>query len=424
MIDSLSFHCGAGLLLAFLFSIVGCGRAPTETPSSSPPAVTVSYPLQRQVEDYEEFTGRTAAIDSVQVRARVSGYLMQINFKEGAEVNENDVLYEIDPRPYQASLDQAEAQVRLQEANLRYQEALYNRDVKLTGTQAVSQEELQKDLAARDTARASVTSAQANLEQARLNLSWTKVLAPISGRIGRTLVTRGNLVIADQTLLTTLVSMDPMYAYFDVDERTMLRVQQLIREGKFHSTREGARVPVWLGLATESDYPHEGIVDFVNNQVDPSTGTLLIRGSFPNPKPPVGVRVLSPGLFVRIRVAIGPPYQAVLVNERALGTDQNLKFVYVVDDQNRALRRDVELGAQYGALQAIKKGLQPNERVIVSGLQRVRPGIVVNPKLAKMPATGAASPPQNAASSMLPSQTPPQASPTSQQSGGSTQTKQ
>lgn len=407
---SYTFVRGLGLLLGLCFGLIGCWRPPAESLPTGPPTVTVSHPLQREVTDDEEFTGRTAAVDSVQVRARVSGYLDKINFKDGAEVNERDVLDEIDPRPYQAALDQAEAQVRVQEANLKYQEALYNRDVRLTGTQAVSQEELQKDLAARDTARATLNAAKATLEQVRLNLSWTKVLAPISGRIGRTLITRGNLILADQTLLTTIVSQDPMYAYFDVDERTMLRVQQLIREGKFHSAREGAHIPVHLALASEHNFPHEGAVDFVNNQVEASTGTLQVRGSFPNPKPPVGDRVLSPGLFVRMRVPIGPPYQALLVNERALATDQNLKFVMVVNEQNEVVRHDVELGRPQGALQVIVQGLRPNERVIVNGLQRVRPGMVVNPKLVEMP--------------VAPKAAQPQTTPTTRQSPAATQTKQ
>ena len=385
---------GPLFLILSCISSAGCSGDRAQQPKTGePPTVTVSYPIEREVRDYQENTGRTAAVDSVQVRARVSGYLDKINFQEGAEVKQDDVLYVIDPRPYQAILDQADAQVRLQEANVKLQEAEYKRTASLLRAgAAASQEDVDKAVAARDTARASLNAARANVEQARLNLGFTKVLSPISGRIGRTLVTRGNLVVADQTLLTTVVSMDPMYAYFDVDEPTVLHIQQLIREGRFKSAREkGVKVPVFLNLATDEGFPHEGYLDFINNQVDPNTGTLLIRGVFPNPKPPVGDRLLSPGLFVRVRVTIGPPYQGLLINQRAIGTDQNLKYVYIVNDQNKVERRDVELGTQQGALQVIRKGLQQKDRVIISGIQHVQPGVTVNPRLVEMPTVTTAS---------------------------------
>jgi RND family efflux transporter MFP subunit len=187
--------------------------------------------------------------------------------------------------------------------------------------------------------------------------------------------------------------MDPMYGYFDVDEPTVLHIQQLVREGKFKSAREaGVKVPVYLGLATEDDYPHEGHIDFINNQVDPNTGTLQIRALFPNPKPAVGDRVLTPGLFARFRVVIGAPYQALLVNQRAIGTDQNIKYVYTVNGQNKVERHDVELGTLQGPLQVIRKGVGPKDRVIVSGLLHVRSGLVVQPRLVEMPTATATGP--------------------------------
>lgn len=382
-----SFVAGLGLLLAVLLCAAGCGREAPASPGLPPPTVTVSYPIQREVTDFADYPGRTAAVESVQVRARVTGYLDKIYFKEGAEVEQDEVLYEIDPRPYQAALDQAQAQVTLQEAQLKYQDALYRRDLKLVGSGAVSAEEVQKDLAARNTTGASLNAAKAAVEQAKLNLGFTKVRAPVRGRIGRTLLTLGNLVVADQTVLTSLVSLDPIYAYFDVDERTMLRVQQLIREGKFKSAREpGVKVPVYLGLSTERDFPHVGYVDFINNQVSPGTGTLQVRGVFANPKPSVGDRVLTPGLYVRIRVPVSMPYQALLVVASAVGTDQNVKYIYVLDDDNRVVRRDVQLGSEQDGLVVIAKGLDSNDRVVVNGLQHVRPGMVVNPKLTPMPA--------------------------------------
>jgi RND family efflux transporter MFP subunit len=249
--------------------------------------------------------------------------------------------------------------------------------------QAVDVETVEQSRAQRDTTQASLQAARAALDQAELNLGWTKVQAPISGRIGRTLITQGNLVVADQTVLTSIVSMDPMYAYFDVDEQTMLRVRELMRQGKFKPSREGARVPVFLRLANEEDYKHEGFVNFVNNQVDAATGTLQIRGEFPNPKPPVGDRVLYPGMFVRIRVLIGQPYQALLVNQRAIGTDHHLRFIYVVNDRDEVVRHDVQLGIQAWPLQVIMQGLTRNERVVIDGLQRLAPGMKVKPRLVR-----------------------------------------
>jgi RND family efflux transporter MFP subunit len=392
-----------------------------------PPTVTVSYPLVREITDYAEYTGRTAAVDSVQVRARVSGYLQKVNFKDGSEVQAGEVLYVIDPRPYQAAVRQAQAQVNLQQAQLKYNEAVYQRNVRLMNAgQAVDVETVQQSLSQRDVTRAQLAAAQASLEQAQLNLEWTDVRAPINGRLSRTLVTVGNLVIADQTFLTTLVSMDPIYAYFDADEPTVLRVRQLIREGKFKSAREpGVRVPVYLGLSIERGYPHEGYLDFINNQIDPSTGTLQVRGVFTNPKPPVGDRLLSPGLFVRIRVPTGPPHQALLVNQRAVGTDQNLTYVYVLNDQDEVVRREVALGSQQGDLQEITQGLRPDERVLINGLQLVQPGTAVTAKLVPMPTTATeAQPSGTPGGTAPPATTQPRVAPNMQQSPPSTGTRQ
>ena len=251
---------------------------------------------------------------------------------------------------------------------------------------AVTQQQLDQYSAKQDQTLAAENLAKANLKTAELNLHWTKVESPISGRLSRTLVTRGNLVVADQTLLTNIVSQDPIYAYFDVDEPTVLRMRELIRQGKFRSAREqGVHVPVYLGLANEQGYPHQGEVDFLNNQIEASTATLQIRAVFPNPQPPVGDRVLYPGLFVRIRVPIGLPHRAILISEQAIGADQNVSFVYVVDGQNKVVRHDVKPGMLYDGLRVITEGIGPNDRVIVSGLQRVRPGAVVEPRLVSTP---------------------------------------
>jgi RND family efflux transporter MFP subunit len=391
MIRPLVQLLSVGLLLGA--GLVGCGGGPSEAPGAGPLTVTVSYPLQRQVTDFEDYTGRTAAIESVQVRARVSGYLDKINFTEGAQVQENAVLYVIDPRPYKAAYDSAVALVAQNKASLKLAQENNTRFkglAKMTPG-AVSPQDLDKYQATEEQADAALKQSQANLETARLNFSWTEVRAPVSGRISRTLVTRGNLVVADQTVLATLVSQDPMWAYFDVDEPTVLRVQKLIRDGKVTSYQK-AKYPLYLGLSNETDpqthlqrYPNEGYIDMVNNQFDRATATLQVRGVFPNPEPLLGNRLLTPGMFVRIRVPIGKAYPALLVTQAAIGEDQDRKYVYVVDEQNKVERREVKLGTQQGGLQVIADGLKPDDRVIVSAIQRVQRGAVVNPRPEPMP---------------------------------------
>ena len=263
------------------------------------PTVTVSYPLEREVTDYQDYTGRTAAVDSVQVQARVTGYLDKIYFKEGAEVTEGTVLYEIDPRPYQAAYDAAKAQVAQNVASLELAKQNNTRYKTLAKEQpgAVSQVELDQYQSQEKQAVANLDYARANLETAKLNLDWTKVTAPVTGLIGRLLVTRGNLIVANQTTLTTVVRQDPMWVYFDVDEPTVLQVHELIRQGKFGPVPEPGqppKIPFRLQLANEKGFPHEATLDFVNNQLDQATATLLIRAIFPNPKPANGPRVFAP----------------------------------------------------------------------------------------------------------------------------------
>jgi len=350
--------------------------------------VTVSRPLERDVTDYADFTARTAAVDSVEVRAHVWGYLDKVNFKEGALVKKGEVLFELDPRPYQALLNQAKAKVAQDEAQLKFDEAEYQRNVNLFGTGAASRSDLDKAAAARGVDLANIAADKAVVTSRQLDLEYTKVVAPVSGRASRYVVTVGNLIRSgDQnggTLLTTIVSVDPMYAYFDVDEHTVLRVRQLVREGKADSPRDGG-VPVWLGLANENGHPHEGTIDFVDNQVNPKTGTMRLRGVFPNKE-----QVLAPGLFARVRAPIGRPHKALLVSERALDTDQGQKVLYVVNQKNEVVSRPVRLGALHDGVREITDGLKPGEQVIVNGLQQVRPGVVVEPHLVDMPVPPAA----------------------------------
>ena len=371
------------LLLGFGMGLAGCAGAPSGAPVPPHTQVTVSRPIERYVTDYADFTARTAAVDSVDVRAHVWGYLEKVNFKEGSLVKKGEVLFEIDPRPYKALLDQADAKLLQDEVQLKFDEAEYQRNSRLVKSNTVSQSEFEKSQSARDVDMANIAADKALIAQRALDLQYTKVIAPVSGRVSRYVVTVGNLIQSgDQnggTLLTTVVSVDPMYAYFDVDEHTALRVRQLVREGKSDSPRDGG-YPVSLGLANQKGQPHRGTIDFVDNQVNPKTGTIRLRGIFPNKE-----QVLLPGLFARVRASIGRPHKALLVSGRALDTDQGQKILYVVNEKNEVVSRTVRLGALHDSLREITDGLNPGERMIVNGLQQVRPGIMVEPTLVDMP---------------------------------------
>jgi RND family efflux transporter MFP subunit len=344
------------------------------------------------VTDYADFTGRTAAVDSVEVRARVSGYLNKVHFKEGALVKKDDKLFEIDPRPYRADLDRAKGTVAQIDARVRRLERDYQRAKNLITRRAVGQEEYDRYESDYREAVANLDVAKANRDLAALNLEYASVTAPVSGRVSRYVVTVGNLIQSgDQnggTLLTTIVSVDPMYVYFDMDERTVLRIRQLIREGKARSARE-IEWPVSLGLANEERFPHQGTINFEDNQVNPKTGTLRVRGVFPNKD-----EALSPGLFARVRVPIGRAHEALLVTDRAIDTDQGQKVLYIVNRKNEVVSRPVQLGALHDGLREICDGLKPGEQVIVNGLQQVRPGATVKPTLLEMPARVAANTPK------------------------------
>lgn len=368
-------------VLAVTVGVVGCARTPQGTSAAGPVPVSVSHPVEREVADAVEFTARTAAVDSVEVRARVSGHLQKVHFQEGDLVKAGAVLFEIDPRPYVALLNQAQAKVAQSEAQLKFDESEYSR-FRRAGS-AASQSEVDKADAARNIDRANIAADKALVASRQLDLDYTRVTAPVDGRVSRYAVTVGNLIQSgDQgggTLLTTIVSVDPMYAYFDVDELTALKVRRLVREHKSDSPRDGG-YPVALGLANEDGFPHRGTVNFVENQVNPKTGTIRLRGVFLNAD-----QVLLPGLFGRVRTPIGRPHKALLVTDRALDTDQGQKVLYVVNDKNEVLSRPVRVGALHDGLREITDGLKPGERVIVTGLQQVRPGAVVEPTLVPMP---------------------------------------
>jgi RND family efflux transporter MFP subunit len=375
--------------------------------------VTVAKPLESDVVDNVDYTGRTDAVESVEIRARVTGYLSEIKFKAGSEVKADELLFVIDERPYKAVLDKAEGQIKLAEAKHKFDVAEVVRNEPLVKTGATTKSEFDKMVAARDASAAAIEADKAASESARLNLNFCRIMAPVSGRISRSLITTGNLVAADSTLLTTIVSQDPMYVLFDMDEPTVLRIQQLIREGKFKSANRTDKVPITIGLTNEAgQYPHAGVIESVDNQVDPSTGTLKIRAVVPNPVVANGDRLFASGMFVRVRVPLGEPRKQLLVTERALGSDQGQKYLYVVtkkDGQDVVEYRPVAVGpSQKGGLRVIyplklvraREGLRmarPEEAakgedsltagdwVIVDGIQRARPGLDVRTTEEPMP---------------------------------------
>jgi RND family efflux transporter MFP subunit len=280
----------------------------------------------------------------------------------------------IDPRPYQATLDQASAQLRQAQASQQLQDANFARQDKLRQTGVIAKEDFDTALSNKNQAAAQVLAAQAAVESAKLNLSFTQITSPIIGRINREQVTVGNLVQADSTLLTNIVSVDPIYAYFNVDERAVLNYQQQVRQGKLADARS-IQVPVYLRLENETGFPHEGVIDFISNQFNSSTGTLEVRGLFPN-----ATGYLTPGAFVRVRVAASPMHQALLITDRAVGTDQGTKFVLIVGEENVVSLRPVELGPEADGLRVVRKGLKGDEQVIINGIVNAKPGSKVSPQ--------------------------------------------
>jgi RND family efflux transporter MFP subunit len=357
----------------------GCAQNQAAPPPAKPVTVKVSVPVVKEVTDYEEFVGRTEACKMVEIRARVTGYLNNLGFRDGALVEKGKVLFKIDPRPFQADLDKAEAAIAQNDSRRRTLEYNFQRAADLLPGRAMSREDFDKVAGDLDEAKANLNAAVAARDRAKINLEWTKVLAPVSGLVSRRFVDEGNLVKADDTLLTTIVCLDPMYAYFDVDEATILKIQRLTHSGQIASVRD-TRLPVSMGLADEEGFPHKGEVDFVDNRLNGGTGTLQMRGVFPNAS-----KLLTPNLFVRVRLQVGKPHQAILMTDRALGTDQGLKFLYVVNAKNEVEYRSVQTGAVQDELREMQKGLAAGERVVVSGLQRVRPGLVVEPEVVAMP---------------------------------------
>jgi RND family efflux transporter MFP subunit len=372
-----------GLALASV-GLLGCnGRGPAEQPPKSAPVVEVSVPVAKEVIDYEDFTGRMEASKSVDIRARVTGYLKDLHFQDGEEVKKDQLLFEIDPRPFKATFAQAEANLRLANAHLKRLNADFQRARDLLQSKTISREEFDKINGDRDEAAESVGVATASRETAKINLEYAEVRAPLAGRISRRMIDPGNLVKADETVLTRINFLELLNVNFDINERTFIRLRRLMKEGKITSVQEN-RAKVLLRLADESEYLHEGIIDFEDNQLDSGTGTYRVRAQVSNAD-----GFFSPGLFVRVRLPIGKPHPALLVSEKALGTDQDQKFVFRLDKENKAIYQPVQVGRQHDGfveVRAIKEGsLEATDQIIVSGLQRVRKNDTVEPNRVKMP---------------------------------------
>ena len=360
--------------------IIGLAACNSQQPAPhlSPPEVTVSKPAQKEIVNWTEFTGRMAAVHFVKITPRVSGYIVNIPFSEGDIVHKGDLLYQIDPRPYQHAYEQAVGQLQQAKANQQLQQVTFARQQRLRDTGVIAKEDYDTALSNKNQANAQVVSAQAAVDSAALNLEFARVISPIDGRVSRQLVHIGNLVQADTTELTTVVSVDPIYAYFNVDELAELRYQRLVKDGKLASPRKGGG-PVYLQLQDETGFPHEGTINFADNAYDSSTGTILLRGTFRNPD-----GFLVPGNFIRVRIPSSPKYPALLVAERAIGSDQDEKFVYVVDSGNVARLRHITLGPLADGLRVVKSGLHSDDVVIVNGIIKVRPDSPVKAEPGRM----------------------------------------
>jgi membrane fusion protein, multidrug efflux system len=382
---------GAGLAILALASGIVVGFSQTvdgETSADAanmppPPEVSVAQVVSRDVRQWDEFTGRVTAVETVELRPRVSGYVERVAYEEGQEVRKGDLLFMIDQRSYRAAFDQARADLERARSEAKLAASEFVRAQTLVDARAISGEEFDARKAAATRGNAVVRAAEAAVDRARLDLEFTEVRAPIDGRAGRAVVTVGNLAQADSTLLTTLVSLDPVHVYFEADEQTYLGYNELARRGE----RGESRNPVRIGLANETGYPHSGTLDFTDNQVDPRTGTIRARAVVPNPD-----RVFTPGLFARVQLEGSGVFHALLIDDKAVLTDQDRKYVYVLGPGNTAVRRDIELGRMVDGLRVVSAGLEPADRVIVHGVQKVFvAGMPVTPQVIAMgdpPSTG------------------------------------
>jgi membrane fusion protein, multidrug efflux system len=379
--------CGIASSLVFL-GFFGCGREEPKLVQATIPTVSVSRPVVREVVEYEHFTGRTAAQFSVEIRSRVAGYLKEMPFKEGEEVKKGDLLFKLDEEPYLSQLRKAQSDLDLNKARLKLAQSDNQRakEISKTNAGAISQQDLDKYEAAEEEADAAVKASAANLDFYQVNFDFTSIKAPIDGQVGRYNYTVGNLVTADMTTLTTIVSQDPIYAYFDVDEQTLLKVGRRLLERQVDLKMQDS-FPVMMALGDEVGFPHLGQINFVDNVISSSTGTLTLRGVFANPANPFGKRLLRPGMFVKVQLPVKKPSPKLLVSERALGSDQGRKFVMVVEAPNTVKSVPITVGSlQDDGLRVVETGLSQDDMVIVSGLQFVRPKSQV--KMEEVPMVG------------------------------------
>lgn len=368
-----------GLLAAVtLMTMIGCGNHDDSASKQGPlPKVKIAQPLSQEVIEWDEYTGRIEAINSVEVRARVSGYLDKVNFKAGDRVSKGELLFQIDPKPFTAQLNYAVAELERTKSRHELAKNDLARAERLFRAKAISEEEHDARSKGLRETLAAVQSAEANVYTARLNLEYTQVRSPIDGRIGRELITAGNLVNGgggDATLLTFIVSTDPVYVYVDADERSVLKYRRQAKEGGRGSLGE-EQTPVELAVADELNFPHQGHLDYISPREDAATGTLSLRGVFANPD-----ELLSPGFFARMRIRASAPYPAILVPDRAIGTDQAQRFVWVVNQENQVEYRKVVLGAHIGQSRVITEGLKSGEWAVIEGVQKLKPGAKVNPE--------------------------------------------
>ncbi|TBU97476.1 multidrug efflux RND transporter periplasmic adaptor subunit MexE [Phytopseudomonas dryadis] len=365
------------LALAALLVLAACDKNQDVTQQQTPAAkVSVAEVIEQPLNEWDEFTGRLEAPESVQIRPRVSGFIDQVSFAEGALVKKGDLLFQIDPRPFQAEVKRLEAQLQQARANQTRTVSEARRGERLRQSNAISTELADARSSAAQEAQAEVAGIQAELDNARLNLSFTRVTAPIDGRVSRAEVTAGNLVTASQSLLTSVVSTDRVYAYFDADERAFLKYVELARQAG-HDTR--GKSPVYLGLSSETGHPHLGQLDFLDNQVNPQTGTIRGRAVFDNRD-----GRFTPGLYARLKLVGSDTYDATLIQDAAVGTDLGKKYVLVLGDDNTVVYRSVELGPKLEGLRIVRHGLAKGERIVVNGLQRAMPGSTVDPQSVPM----------------------------------------
>ncbi|MGZ0657120.1 efflux RND transporter periplasmic adaptor subunit [Coraliomargarita sp. W4R72] len=363
--------------IAILAVLVGCDKeaaSPSAAANAALP-VPVANPTVQNIAEYADYTGRLEAVEIVDVRPRVSGYIESIHFTEGQKVKAGDLLYVIDARPFQAQVNRLKAQVNQAEAALALASANLKRSQKLIEVNAISQEEADIRSSEALQAEADLAAAIASMEAANLDLEFTRVIAPIDGIADRREVTVGNLVVASETELTTIVPHSPIYAYYEVDERAFLR--SIRRYAKVENLGRGsdAQIPAWLGLDDETGYPHEGVINFKSNQLNPNTATLTVRALFENED-----EFLTPGLFARIRVATTDKSDRILIPDTAIGTDQTIKYVWALTPENGVERRTLELGPTHEGLRIVRSGLTTEDRIIVSGIQFIRPGMTVDPQ--------------------------------------------